>query len=168
MTRNYKINSELYKQNRRPRQLRGYLAFSGVDQLMSKIAQPHLDEHARRTFSTLVPDGMRAAMETLLFADGTFTVYTGHAQWASWVRGRSRRLRDGLNAAGLEVRAVRAVVCPTGGELHRRPAPDRPQQPPASTPELLRGGAAGAASDGLREALNRLAERIESRNRDKT
>ena len=94
MTQKYKSNASLYKQNRRPRQLRGYLAFSGVDQLMARIAAPHLDEHGRRLFSTLVPPEMLAQTETILFADGVFTIYTEHAQWANWARSRARRLTD--------------------------------------------------------------------------
>ncbi len=165
MTQNYKINNPLYKQNRRPRQLRGYLAFSGVDQLLARIAAPHLDEHARRLFSTQIPAEMRTEVQTLLFSDGTFTVYTGHAHWASWARNRARRLADSLRAGGVEACELRVVMCPAGRADTRAPV-ERPRKAPESAPQLLRQRAASTHGDDLKDALNRLANRIEKHGHD--
>ena len=162
MNGNYKLNSALYKQNRRPRQLRGYLAFGGMDRLMEKIASPPLDEHGRRLFSTLIPADMRGQAETILFADGIFAVYTERPHWANWVRNRSQRLTDSLLAGGVRIRELRVVMCPARGAGAPRPV-DKPVAPPREAPALLRQRAADAASGELKSALERLADGIESR-----
>ena len=162
MTRSSKFNGPLYKQNRRPRQLRGYLAVGGIDQLLEKISTPPLDEHCRRLFSTLIPAEMRDQTETILFADGILTVYTGQSHWATWARNRSRRLVEGLRAGGVRVRELKVVVCPAGSVQAVRPA-ERPDRPPSEAPDLLRQRASDVSSEELKQALDRLADGIERR-----
>lgn len=159
MSTRHRVNFSLYRENTRPRQLRGYLALAGLDGAVDRLADEVTNLRARRAFSAAVPAHVAAECETLLFRDGELCLYVQQGAWASWLRGRSERILGQIQSAGAAVKRVRVVVAPRGAVSGRRPV-DRPLLPGAEAPTLVRQVAETVTNPELKASLGRLAQRL--------
>lgn len=160
MTARYRSNSALYKENTRPRQIRGYLAFCGLDDALKRVADSVATVGARRTFESLVPEEIHGECDTILFRDGEFCVYAHRSDLAGWLRNRQERLERGFAENGIAVRRIKVVVSPRGGAAPARPV-DKPLAPASGTARVVLSGARAVSHPGLKAALTRLAMRLE-------
>ncbi len=159
MSTRHRVNLSLYRENSRPRQLRGYLALAGLDGAVERLADDVASVRARRAFQALVPPDVAAGCETLLFRDGELCLYVHQGAWASWLRGRSERLLTGLQARSAGVKRLRVVVAPRGAVNGRRPV-DKPLPPSEEAPTLVRQSAEAVTNPALKASLGRLAQRL--------
>ncbi|KAA3632516.1 MAG: DUF721 domain-containing protein, partial [Proteobacteria bacterium] len=126
MSARYRFNASLYKENTRPRQLRGYLAYSGLDAALDRVADTVPTLHARRTFEALVPEEIHRECEIVLFRDGELSVYAGRSAVASWLRNRHRRLLTGFAEKRIEIKKLTFYVSPAGVTRSNRPVAPPP------------------------------------------
>lgn len=149
----------LYRENTRPRQLRGYLAFCGLDGALDRLADDVANARARRAFHALVPEAVAEACELLLFRDGELCLYVHQGAWATWLRNRAERLVEGLREQRTGVSRLRVVVAPRGAAALERPV-EKPVPPSADAPALVQKSAAMATDPDLKRSLDRLARRL--------
>ncbi|GJL81170.1 MAG: hypothetical protein DHS20C01_08040 [marine bacterium B5-7] len=154
-----RTNRALYKENTRPRQLKGYLALSGLEGALERIANDVPRLRAQAAFDTLVPDDIRLNCDLILFRDGDLNIYTPHPVWASWLRNRRERLIHGFREARVEIRSIRVLVAPRP-EVGIREAPEKPQKPTQSAAHSVHMGASTVSNPDLANALERLAKRL--------
>lgn len=159
------VNVPLYRENGRPRQLRGYLAYLGLDGLMDRLADDISTERARHAFEASVPPHIHAACELLLFRDGELAIYVPEGAWASWLRNRQDRIVAALAEHRVKVARLRLVVTPGAATIPERPVA-RPTPPPPDAARLVRDAAASVTDRKLGNALERLARRLEASARD--
>lgn len=160
MTARYRSNGSLYKENTRPRQLRGYLAFCGLDNALNRVADGVATAGARRAFETLVPEEIHRECDTILFRDGELCVYAHRSDLAGWLRNRQERLARGFVDNGIAVKRIKVVVSPRGAVSPVRPV-EKPLAPTPGSARVVLSGARSVSDPGLKAALTRLALRLE-------
>ncbi len=132
---------------------------------MDQLADELSNERARRAFFDLVPAEIAAECTVLLFRNGELRLYARRAAWATWLRNRGERLREGFADRRLAIARVTVRVAPRTEQPADRPLA-KPLPPDASAAPLLRGSARSVRHPDLKLALERLARRLETRPAD--
>jgi hypothetical protein len=160
MSTRRKTNFSLYRENARPRQLRGYLAYCGLEGALDRLADEVSTVRARRAFLEAVPADVGESCEVLLFKDGEFRIHADKPGVASWLRNRQQRIVDALRERHVGVNRLRLVVSPSTRFEVLRPVA-KPDRPPPDAAKLIRESASHVTHSSLKKALARLADRLE-------
>ena len=160
MSAKSRVNYSLYRENSRPRQLRGYLAFCGLQGALDRLADEVTTRRAQSAFESIVPAEISGACEVLLFRDGELCIFARQGAWANWLRNRHTRLMDGFTGHGIRLSRLTVVVAPHNAVDHTR-AVEKPLPPSADAGRLLRQRAVDTTSPRLKSALERLATRLD-------
>ncbi|MFT5115273.1 MAG: hypothetical protein ACI8P9_004617 [Parasphingorhabdus sp.] len=141
------------------RQLRGYLAYCGLDQQLEKLAdEEHWDLCEEKLLEAINPD-MRDCHQIVLFRNGELIIMVDQPHWAAWLRARQTRILNELKESGARVRSLRIATTPSLIKPGKRPI-SKLTPPPTNAADIVDNAAESIADPDLKLSLQRLGKKL--------
>ena len=148
----------------RLRALRGYMAYSGLNNKLDQLASVYDTKAIVFEFEKLVPEHISKNCTLLLFRSGELKVYTSSSQWANWLHNRKERIFNHLNNKRFSILNLQIHNSPGLQNFGKRDTnkPDRPSKKAAG---IVRNSAQNIEHDPLKKSLQRLAYRLAAKSK---